>query len=91
MNEPAMDLGLVLAMISSYRERPLDPGLLCFGEVGLAGEVRSVTAAPARVMEAAKLGFKTVILPASCLKSIDKVPDIKLCGVKSIAEAIDLI
>ncbi|MCR5452545.1 MAG: DNA repair protein RadA [Lachnospiraceae bacterium] len=91
MNEPAMDLGLVLAMISSYRERTLDPGLVCFGEVGLAGEVRSVTAAPIRITEAAKLGFKTVILPLSSLKGVKAPGGVKLIGIKSISEAMDYI
>ncbi len=92
MTEPAMDLGLVLAIISSFRERPIDEKTLCFGEVGLSGEVRSVTAAPSRVAEAAKLGFDTVILPASCLKSISSPPKgVKLVGVKNISEAVDVV
>ena len=90
MNEPAIDLGLVLALVSSFRERPIDEKMLCFGEVGLSGEVRSVSQASARVSEAAKLGFESVMLPESSLRSIEKPPKgLKLIGVRTIAEAVD--
>ena len=63
MNEPAIDLGIVLAIISSYREKPINEKTICFGEVGLSGEVRAVSMAEQRVTEAKKLGFDECILP----------------------------
>ena len=63
MNEPAIDLGLVLAIVSSYKDRPIDEKTICFGEVGLSGEVRAVSMAEQRVLEAKKLGFETCIVP----------------------------
>ena len=62
MNEPAIDLGLVLAIVSSYKDRPIDEKTICFGEVGLSGEVRAVSMAEQRVLEAKKLGFETIIV-----------------------------
>ena len=55
MNEPAIDLGIVLAIISSYRENPINEKTICFGEVGLSGEVRAVSMAEQRLTEAKKL------------------------------------
>ncbi len=86
--EPAIDLGIVLAVISSYRNLPLDPKMLCFGEVGLSGEVRAVSMAKQRVMEAKKLGFTTCMLPEVCLKDIGKVDGMRLIGVASVADAL---
>ena len=64
MNEPAIDLGIVLAIISSKLDLTIDEKTICFGEVGLSGEVRGVTMAEQRVAEAAKLGFRRCILPS---------------------------
>ncbi len=86
VNEPAMDLGIVTAVISSFKNRPFGSKTLVFGEVGLAGEVRSVSQAKARVLEAAKLGFEEVILPRACLKTVGKIEGIKLTGISSVAE-----
>ena len=58
MNEPAIDLGIVLALVSSYKEIAIDDKTICFGEVGLSGEVRAVSMAEQRVLEAKKLGFE---------------------------------
>ncbi|MBQ7536027.1 MAG: DNA repair protein RadA [Stomatobaculum sp.] len=91
MNEPAMDLAVVSALISSYRDIPVEEHTLLFGEVGLSGEVRSVTMAEYRVREAAKLGFTTCILPKSCLPRV-KVPEgIRCIGVASVSEVIDVL
>ena len=88
MNEPAMDLAVVTAIISSYRDIPVDEHTLLFGEVGLSGEVRSVSMAEYRVREAAKLGFTTCILPHSSLQRV-KVPEgIRCVGVSSVSEVI---
>lgn len=95
MNEPAIDLGLVLAVMSSYKDRPIDEKVICFGEVGLSGEVRAVSMAEQRVSEAAKLGFDTCILPAVCLESennsLKKVKGMKLVGVRTVKDALDYI
>lgn len=89
--EPAIDLGMVLSIISSHRNLPLDPKMLCFGEIGLSGEVRAVSMAKQRVMEAKKLGFTTCILPQVCLKDVGRVDGIRLVGVSSVTDAIHCI
>ena len=91
INEPAVDLGIVLALVSSYKNRPVSEDVLVFGEVGLSGEVRVVNMPEQRVSEAKKLGFQTCILPAVSLDAVKNIQGIKLLGVKSINEAIDLI
>lgn len=91
ISEPATDLGIVLAIISSFRNKPLDPGLVAFGEVGLSGEVRSVSMARQRVAEAAKLGFKTCIVPTGCEAECKKVKGIEVIGVSNIREALDKV
>lgn len=91
LSEPAIDLGIVLALVSSYRNRAVDEHTIIFGEVGLTGEVRGVNMAEQRVKEAAKLGFTTCILPASNAVNIKGIQGIKLLGVSNVKEAIDLI
>lgn len=92
MNEPAIDLGIVLSIISSYKDRPIDEKTICFGEVGLSGEVRAVSMAKQRVSEAKKLGFRICILPAVSKASIDDtVSGIKLIGVATIKDAMEVI
>jgi DNA repair protein RadA/Sms len=95
INEPAIDLGLVMAIVSSFKNRPVDEKTLVFGEVGLSGEVRAVNMAAQRVQEAKKLGYETVILPRVNLEGVtsgmEKIDGIKLIGVGGIGEAIDLI
>ena len=91
MREPAVDLGIIIAVISSYKDIVIDPGTLVFGEVGLSGEIRSVSQAPLRVREAEKLGFSTVILPAACLKSVGKTDTLRLIGVRTVRDVISAI
>ena len=88
MNEPALDLSIVLAIASSLKDQPIDEKTIVFGEVGLSGEVRSVSMPEQRVREAKKLGFDTVILPAVCCKQAARVEGIKLVGVRNVREAI---
>ena len=90
ITEPAIDLGIIMAIISSYKNRSIDEKLICFGEVGLSGEVRAVNMVEQRVLEAKKLGFETVVLPKVSLEGLD-VKGIKLIGVAGIGEVIDLI
>lgn len=87
ITEPAIDLGIVLAIISSFKNRPLPEGVIAFGEVGLSGEVRAVSMAQARVSEAKKLGFTTCILPKVCLDHMPKTDGIRLVGVRSVSDA----
>lgn len=91
LSEPAIDLGIVLALVSSYRNRPIDEHTIIFGEVGLTGEVRGVSMAEQRVKEAAKLGFQTCILPKSNAMNMKDVAGIRMIGVGNVKEAIDLI
>ena len=91
MNEPAIDLGVIMAVASSYKNKPVAEDMIVFGEVGLSGEVRAVTMPEQRVAEARKLGFKTCVLPEVCVKNIGHAEGIELVGVKSVAQAMDLI
>lgn len=90
INEPALDLAIILAILSSYKNRTLDNNTLVFGEVGLTGEVRAVNMAEQRVIEAEKMGYSTVILPQTNKENISR-SNIKLIGVKNIREVINLI
>lgn len=90
MNEPAIDLGIVMALVSSYRNRPIDEKMIVFGEVGLSGEVRAVNMPEQRVAEAKKLGFETCVLPEVCLKMVKGIQGIRLIGVKTIADAVGI-
>ena len=91
MNEPALDLAIVMALMSSYKDRPVDPGMLIFGEVGLSGEVRAVSQAAQRVNEALKMGFTSCVLPKVCLGKLKPVEGIRLIGVSNVREAIGLL
>ncbi len=91
INEPAMDMGIVMAIISSFKNIVMDAETVIFGEVGLSGEVRAVNMAEKRIAEAEKLGFKTCILPYSCLQGKKIETKMKLIGVKNVSEAINMI
>ena len=93
MTEPAVDLGILLALASSQKDIVIDEKTVVFGEVGLSGEVRSVSMAEQRVQEAVKLGFQTVILPKVCMKSVlsQKEKGINLVPVENIQDAIRYI
>ncbi len=86
LREPALDLGIIAAVISSFKDIVIDEKTLVFGEVGLSGEIRSVSQAPLRVKEARKLGFTTVILPRSCVKSVGDVEGIRLVGIRNVRD-----
>nr|WP_027872139.1 DNA repair protein RadA [[Eubacterium] cellulosolvens] len=94
MSEPAVDLAIVLALASSHKDVPVPADTVVFGEVGLSGEIRSVTMAEQRVREAAKLGFGKVILPNACMRSLEKLQEelkIRMYPVRNVREAIDCI
>ena len=91
MNEPAIDLGIVMAIVSSYKNHPIDEKTIVFGEVGLSGEVRAVSMPEQRVTEAKKLGFETCIIPEVSRDMVKGIDGIKIIGVKNIGDAIQLI
>ncbi len=88
INEPALDLAIVMAILSSYKNRPLDNKTLCFGEIGLTGEVRAVNMAEQRVIEAGKMGYNTVLLPQINKENIGNT-NVKLIGIRNIREIIN--
>lgn len=90
ITEPALDLAIVVAIVSSYRNIIIDDSTIVFGEVGLTGEVRAVSMAEQRVSEAEKMGYETIIMPAVNCKNI-KTNGIKLIGITNIKEIISYI
>lgn len=91
MNEPAIDLAVVLALVSSYKDRPIDEKAIAFGEVGLSGEVRGVSMAQQRALEAKKLGFTTVIMPQVSVKAVGQIDGVRILGVRSLKDAVERI
>ena len=91
INEPALDLAIITACVSSFKNIVMDEETVVFGEVGLSGEVRSVTGIDLRINEAARLGFKRVILPSAQLKGGDPTFKLELIGVKSVADLMELL
>ena len=90
VDEPAVDLGVVMAVVSSLKNVPLPNDMAFFGEVGLSGEIRSVNQPLARIKEARSLGFGTVVLPAGNLAALDKadLTDIQCLGARTVREAL---
>ena len=91
MNEPAVDLGIVMAIVSSYKNQPIDEKTIVFGEVGLSGEVRAVNMPEQRVAEAKKLGFTTCIMPEVSREVVKNIKGIKIIGVKTLNEALQVL
>ncbi len=91
LDEPAADLPVALALVSSLKDTPVPEDVVAFGEVGLAGELRAVSNADARISEAARLGFARVILPYHNLKSVTPREDIEIIGVKDIRAAYEAL
>jgi DNA repair protein RadA/Sms len=90
--EPGVDLGVLLAVASSLRCRKIDPDIIVIGEVGLAGELRSVHRIESRLKEAIHMGFKKALIPKRNLKGISKElhEKIKICGIDVVEDAIDI-
>jgi DNA repair protein RadA/Sms len=86
--EPALDAAVALAVASSFQNIPADPLVIVFGEIGLTGELRAVTATEKRVAEAAKLGFTVCILPASNMKGLKKPENIRVLGAANVGELL---
>ncbi|MCX7661841.1 MAG: DNA repair protein RadA, partial [Candidatus Omnitrophica bacterium] len=92
IEEPAVDLGVVLGIVSSFRNIPISKETVVFGEVGLGGEVRPVSFLEMRIQESERLGFKKIILPKANLTSLKtKINKLEILGVKNIEEAVDLV
>lgn len=89
--EPALDLAIAMAVVSSFMNVAVDDRLLAFGEVGLSGEVRGVSQPEQRIREAAKLGYKACVLPKVCAQRVGDIKGIKLYPVESVRDAIALI
>jgi DNA repair protein RadA/Sms len=89
VDEPAIDMGIVSAVASSFLDRSIPKGTITFGEVGLTGEVRAIGHVETRIAEAKKMGFARCLVPQSNLKRMTKVKEIELIGVKTISEAIE--
>jgi DNA repair protein RadA/Sms len=91
VTEPAADLAVVAAVASSLRNRPVAPDVVVFGEVGLAGEVRSTSQAALRVREAVQLGFKRCVMPDGNLAAGDVPKELVITGVRSVGDALDAL
>ncbi len=91
INEPAVDLGILAAVASSFLDRPIKAGTVVLGEVGLTGEVRAINHIETRVAEVKKMGFENCVLPYSNLKRMRNEKRISITGVKTISEAIEAL
>lgn len=93
LDEPAVDLAVAMALVSSLKDTNIPENALAFGEIGLAGEIRAVSQAQLRIAESARLGFTKCVIPYHNLKGIDqsKLKDVKIIGVKSIRQAFNAL
>lgn len=91
VDEPAVDLGLVVALASSHRNVSTAANTVAFGEVGLAGEVRAVAQVEPRIREAERMGFGRIILPKGNLKGLSFKPKVKLIGVETVTECLETV
>ncbi|MEN3039014.1 MAG: DNA repair protein RadA [Candidatus Kryptonium sp.] len=89
IDEPAIDLGVVVSIVSSLKDIPVDSQSVVVGEVGLAGEVRSVTQVEKRIQESAKLGFKKIIVPKNNTRGLKTDAEIEIVGVKKVSQALE--
>ena len=89
IEEPAVDMGIVAAVASSFLDRPIQKGTIILGEIGLTGEVRAIGHVETRVAEAKKMGFNRCLVPQSNLKRTTGLKGIKLIGVKTVSEAME--
>jgi DNA repair protein RadA/Sms len=88
VDEPAADLGVAVSVVSSIRDRAVDPTAVTIGEVGLGGEIRAAGQIEKRIQEARKLGFRKIVLPAGNVKSIRNSGEVRIAGVNTVNEAI---
>ena len=90
LDEPGADLPVVLAVASSYRDKPVPDDLVAIGEVGLTGEIRSVSHLNQRLGEVARLGFKKCIIPRSGSEKLDIPSGLEVYRVRNLREAIEM-
>ena len=88
ISEPAVDLGIILSIISSFKNIPISKDIVVIGEVGLTGEIRSVSMVENRIKEAQKMGFKKCIIPKNNADNLNSKFDIEICGVKNVKDVI---
>ena len=91
ISEPAIDLGIITAIISSFRDIPVGQHVFMFGEVGLSGEVRAVTQAEARLKEASALGFKRALIPSGNTEEIRNKYGVEIIGVRTVEECLEIV
>ncbi len=91
INEPAVDLGIIGAIASSFLDQPVSDGTVVLGEVGLTGEVRAISQVETRAMEIKKMGFTTCVIPKSNLERMSYVKGLEMIGVKTVGEAIEAL
>ena len=91
LNEPSIDLGIMLVTASSFKNVPIPKDMVIIGEVGLTGEVRRINMIEKRIKEAEKLGFKTCIIPESNKKDLQDKYKLDIIGVKNINEAMQKV
>ena len=92
IDETAADAAMAMALISSVRELPVPDDLIAFGEIGLSGEVRTVSRVEQRVNEAARLGFTRIAIPRRCADRLDKIPDgVKIFPISTVFDLLPLM
>jgi DNA repair protein RadA/Sms len=91
VDEPAVDMGIVSAIASSFLDRPIQDGTVVLGEVGLTGEVRAIGQVDNRISEIKKMGFNRCLIPESNLKRVKKVKGMELIGIKAVSDAVEIL
>ncbi|WDV45449.1 DNA repair protein RadA [Clostridiaceae bacterium M8S5] len=91
IKETATDLGVICAVISSFRDKPIKTDTVVIGEVGLTGEIRAVSMIEKRLSEASKLGFKRAVVPGANTKGLESIKDIEVIGVSTIRQAVEIV
>jgi DNA repair protein RadA/Sms len=89
--EPSADLAIAAALAGSFLDRPVDKETTLIGEVGLTGEIRAVAHAQARIKEAAKMGFKRVLVPTSTMKQLSKVRGVTIESISFLKDAVEVL
>ena len=89
LTEPAVDLGIAIALASSFRDIPVESNAVVLGEIGLTGEVRGISQAAKRINEGAKLGFTTFVIPSANLSQCKDLGKLKIIGVENVNEAFE--
>ena len=91
INEPSMDLGIILSVASSFRNIPIDGDIVVTGEIGLTGEVRAVSYIEKRIAECKKLGFKKIVIPRNNYEAVKDIKGIEIIPVDSLRQAINTV